>query len=167
VDARVRTGTAVYNITERVLIEEIRRETTEKITAKEMEISLINSRLEEVDSRLMLLYSDNQELSSEQLAARQDLLFMQDTYRAELAVLQEERSQILVDSRSREARLRAQLEERTREFAAAQQRTSSELDFAVGELERMSGEQEVIAAIDAHLAGGLAVVGGMVQLKKD
>jgi len=163
VDAQVRTGTAVYNITERVLIEEIRRETAEKITAKEREIALINFRLEEVDSRLKLLYSDNQELSSEQLAARQDLLFMQDSYRAELAVLNEERSQILVDSHSREARLRAQLEERTREFAAAQQKTSSELDSAMSELEHLAGEQEIIAAIDAHLAGGLVVVGDMVQ----
>ena len=162
-DAQVRKGTAVLNLTERALIEEIRKETAEKINAKEREIASIAMRLEEVDSQIALLYSGNQVLSSEQLAAQERLLSMQNSYRSELAVLHEERSQILESSRSREARLRAQLEERTKEFAAAQQRTSSELDSAVSEIERLAGEQEAVAAIDAHLAGGLAVVGGMVQ----
>ncbi|MCL2245148.1 MAG: hypothetical protein FWC03_11910, partial [Treponema sp.] len=40
IDIQARSGSAVYNLTEKALIEEIRRETSEKIAAKEMEISL-------------------------------------------------------------------------------------------------------------------------------
>ena len=163
VDAQVRKGTAVFNLMERALIEEIRRETAEKISAKEQEISSIASRLNEVDSQLALLYSGNQILSSEQLAAQERLLSMQNSYRAELSVLQEERSQILESSRSREARLRAQLDEREREFAAIRQSSSAALDSAAGELERMTNEKEAVAAIDAQLSGGLASAGELVK----
>ena len=163
-DAQVREGTTVFNLTERALIEEIRRDTSEKIAAKEQEISLISSRLEDVDAQLLLLQSSNIELTAEQLTAQDRLLTSQNTYRADLIALREERSQILEDARSREARLRAQLEERTREFTAAQERTSSELDYAMGELERLANDQERIAAIDAQLAGGLVSISEFVHL---
>lgn len=162
-DAQVRTGGAVYNLTERALIEDIRRDTAQKIAAKEKEIASIASRLDEVDSELFQLYSNNQDLNAEQLAAQQRLLSMHNVFREELATLQEERSQILEDSRSREARLRAQFEERTREIAAAQQRAAGELDSAVGELERLTNEQERIAAIDAQLSGGLAAINAYMK----
>jgi chromosome segregation ATPase len=157
-DAQVRIGKAVYNLTERTLIEEIRKDTAEKIAEKEMEMATITSRLDEVDDELSKLYSSNQALTVEQIAAQERLLAMQNSFREELAVLQDERSQILESSRSREARLRAQLDERTREFAAAQQKVSGELDFAVSELDRLTTEQEKIAAIDAQVSGGLASV---------
>lgn len=162
-DAQVRTGGAVYNLTERALIEDIRRDTAQKIAAKEKEIASIASRLDEVDSELFQLYSSNQDLNAEQLAAQQRLLSMHNVFREELATLQEERSQILEDSRSREARLRAQFEERTREIAAAQQRAAGELDSAVSELERLTNEQERIAAIDAQLSGGLAAINAYMK----
>jgi len=157
-ETQVRTGKAVYNIAERTLIEEIRKDTSEKIAEKEMEMSSISTRLEEVDNELSKLYSSNQALTKEQIAAQEKLLAMQASFRDELAVLQDERSQILEASRSREARLRAQLDERAREYAAAQQKTSSELDYANSELDRLSTEQERIAAIDAQVSGGLASV---------
>jgi predicted RNase H-like nuclease (RuvC/YqgF family) len=155
VDAQVRRGTAVFNLTERALIEDIRRDTAEKISAKEKEISLISSRLDEVNSQLSYFYPGNQILSPEQLSEQERLLSMQNSYRTELAVLHEERSQILENSRSREARLRAQLEEREREFAAP--------DSAAGELEMMTNEKEAVAAIDAQLSGGLASAGELVK----
>jgi len=162
-DAQVRTGGAVFNLTERALIEEIRKETADKIALKESEIASISSRLEEVDNQLTQLYSSNQELTTEQLAAQQRLLASQLSFRADLSALQEERSRILEDSRSREERLRAQLEERAREFSAAQKRVTGERDSAVSELERLSGEQEKTAALDAQLSGGLAVIADAVQ----
>ena len=162
-DAQIKTGTAVYNHMERTLIDEIRKDTAAKIAAKESEISLISSRLEEVDVQLMRLFSTNQELTAEQLAAQEGLLALQNTYRADLSNLREERSQILEDSRSREARLRSQLDERTKEFAAAQESSSRELDSAMSELERLTGEQERIAAIDAQLAGSLPAVSAFIQ----
>jgi len=162
-DAEVRTGNAVYNLTERALIEEIRKDTSEQIAAKEKEIGAITSRMEEIDNELLQLYSSNINLSSDQIEARERLLAMQGTFREELSVLNEERSQILESSRAREARLRAQLEERTREFAAAQQKVSGELETALNELERLSGEQEKIAAVDANFSGGIASIGDMIQ----
>jgi chromosome segregation ATPase len=162
-DAQVREGTAVFNLTERALIEEIRKDTADKIASKEREIAFISSRLEEVDAQLMQLYSSNQELTAEQLSAQGRLLSMQVSFRADLSALNEERSQILEDSRSREARLRALLDERAREFAAAQQKTASERDSAVSELERLTGEQERAAASDAQLSGGLAAIAALVQ----
>jgi DNA repair exonuclease SbcCD ATPase subunit len=157
-DSQVRIGKAVYNLTERTLIEEIRKDTSEKIAEKEMEMATITTRLEEVDDELEKLYSSNKTLNAEQIKAQERLLSLQNSFREELAVLQDERSQILEASRSREARLRAQLDERTREFAAAQQKVSGELDFAVNELDRLTTEQERIAAIDAQVSGGLAAV---------
>ena len=162
-DAQVRTGNAVYDITERALIEEIRKDTSQKLASKEMEIASINSRLENVDAELARLYSSNKELTAEQRAAQERLLAMQNAYRGDLAALQDERSQILEDSRSREAKLRAQLEERAREFAAAEQRTTGELDSAIAELDRLTKEQERIAAIDAQLSGALAAAAGFIQ----
>jgi chromosome segregation ATPase len=162
IDAQVKTGGAVYNLTEKALIEEIRKETAQKIAAKEMEISSITLRLEEVDNQLIELYSI-QDLTIEQLAAQKELIALQASYRDELSALQEERARILEDSRSREAALRAQLEERAREFASVRQRTSDELDSARSEIARLSGEGEKIAAIDAQFAGGLAYINGFVK----
>jgi len=155
-DAQIRTGTAVYNLTERALIEEIRKDTEEKIAAKEREMESIISRLNNVDDELSKLYSNNQTLTTEQIDAQKKLLILQNAFRDQLAALQDERSQILESSRSREARLRAQLEERTKEFAATQQKTSSELEHAKTELDKLTTEQEKIAAIDAQISGGLA-----------
>jgi chromosome segregation ATPase len=157
-DAQVKTGGAVYNLTEMALIEDLRRETAELIAAKEMEMALITSRLEEVDAQLAQLFSGG-DLTAEQLDAQERLFAMQSSYRDGLSVLQDERSQILEASRSREARVRAQLDERTRVHAAS----SGELDSSMAELERLSGEQERIAAIDAQLAGGLSSVYELVN----
>jgi len=162
-DAQVRTGNAVYDITERALIEEIRKDTSQKLASKENEIASINSRLEDVDAELAKLYSSNKELTAEQRAAQERLLAMQNTYRSDLSALQEERSKILEDSRSREAKLKAQLEERSREFAAAQQKTSSELDAASAELDRLTTEQQKMAVVDAQLSGALAAISSYVK----
>jgi len=165
-DAQVRTGDAVYNLTERALIDEIRKDTADKIAAKENEIASIVTRLNEVDDELSKLYSSNQNLNADQKTTQEKLLVLQNNYRDQLAVLQDERSQILEASRLREARLRAQLDERTREFAAAQQKASSDLESAVGELEKLRTEQEKIAAIDAQISGGLASAKENIQKKQ-
>jgi chromosome segregation ATPase/ElaB/YqjD/DUF883 family membrane-anchored ribosome-binding protein len=165
-EAQVKTGDAVYNLTERALIEEIRKDTAEKIAAKEKEIASIVSHLSEVDDELSKLYSNNQNLNADQIKAQGRLLAMQNYYRDQLTVLQDERSQILEESRLKEARLRAQLDERTREFATAQQKVSTELESAVSELEKLRTEQEKIAAIDAQISGGLASAKDYIQKKQ-
>lgn len=152
-DAQVRTGKAVYNLTERALVEEIRGETEQRIAAKEMEIFSIVSQLEEIDAQLLQLQSENQELTSEQLAAQKRLLVLQASYGEELSALQEEKAQILEASRLQEAGFRTLLEQRSRE--TSEQITSGEPDFANGEFDRLAGERETIAALDAQFAGGL------------
>ncbi|MDR1253111.1 MAG: hypothetical protein LBK62_13260 [Treponema sp.] len=161
-DIQVREGTMVYNSAERALIEEIRKETESRIVAKEQEIALIVSKLEGVDEELRELYSSNQELSAEQLAVEDRLRSLQEEYRSSLIVLQDERSSILEDSRSREASLRAQLEARIRELAAASERNESALSSARRELEWLSREQEKAAAIEAQLGGSFAVVNDQI-----
>ncbi|MCL2722391.1 MAG: hypothetical protein FWD47_13760 [Treponema sp.] len=166
-DERNRTGNAVYNLVEQALIDEIRKETAEKIAAKELEIASITSRLNDVDNQLSLLRSSNIELTSEQLITQENLLALQHTYRSELAVLQDERALILENSRSREARIRAQLDERTREFAAAQQTASGELSEAMKEIERLTTERERLAAIEALFLGGIDVYLEQLRLEQN
>jgi len=155
-DAQVRAGGAVFNLTERALIEDIRKDTAAKIALKEQEITEISTRLAEVDAQLVRLYPSDQILNDEQLAAQNNLLSLQNSYRIDLSALREERAQILEDARSREAMLRA-------EFAAAQMQSSGELDSARRELALLTGEQEKIAAIDAQMAGGFASINESVQ----
>jgi chromosome segregation ATPase len=165
-DEQVKMGATYYNPAEKALIEEIRVDTSEKIAAKEMEISTITTQLEKVDNDLLDLHSKNEELTAEQMATVKELEALQVKYREDLDRLQDERSRILEEARSREAALRAQLEERIREAAtaqAAQQKTTSELDSATAELDRLSNEQNRIAAIEAQLTGGLATVGILIQ----
>ena len=161
-DVQYRKGKAVFNTTERALIEEIRKDTQDKISVKEREIALIASRLSAVDDELMQLLSSNISLTEEQMATRERLTATQALFRQELGLLQEERSQILETSRTREARLRTQLEERTREFAVAQEKVSGELEAAMSELERLTREQDKIASIDAQLAGGIASISDLI-----
>jgi len=157
-NAEVRTGKVVYNVTERALIEEIRKDTANKIAAKESEIGKIAARLEQVDNELLTLYSNNEELNAEQRAAQARLLAMQNAFREELGMLQDERSQILENSRAKEATLRAQMEQRTKEYTAAQQKASGDLEAAMRELELLKKEKERLEAVEQLFAGGLALM---------
>jgi chromosome segregation ATPase len=157
-DEEIKAGHIVYNMTERALIEEIRKDTAAKIAAKESEIDRITSRLNQVDDELLTLYSSNEELTAEQRAAQTRLLAMQNAFREELGLLQDERSLILENSRAKEANLRAQMEQRTREFSAAQQKASGELEAATRELELLRKEKERLDAAEKLFAGGLALV---------
>jgi len=148
-DAQVRTGDAVFNTTEKALIEEIRKETAEKIAVKEKEIASISSQLKDIDDELLSLHSSNQELTAEQRATQERLLALQASYRSELAYLENEKTQIIETSRASEARLRAQLDERNREYAAASTRAAGELEAAVRELERLANENERMRALEA------------------
>jgi len=162
IDAQARTGSAVYNLTERALIEEIRRDTAEKLAAKDREISIIASRLGEVDTQLLFLQSVF-EMTSEQAETQETLLGLRQVYRDDLSLLQEERASILEESRVNEAALRARLEERSKEFTASQQITSGELTSAVTELMRLTSEQDKIAAIDAQVSGGFASLNDIIR----
>jgi chromosome segregation ATPase len=150
-DAQVREGEKVYNSAERALIEEIRKETSSRLEAKEREISLITSKLASIDAELRELYSNNTELSVDQQAVGDQLRATQDEYLATLAKLQDERSLILEESRTREAILQTQLENRTRELINVSQQSATEINFARDELDRLITEQAQSATVDAQM----------------
>ncbi|MDR1574761.1 MAG: hypothetical protein LBS37_02040 [Treponema sp.] len=162
-DIRVREGPVVYNSAERALIEEIRRETASRIAAKEQEIASIISKLADVDTELQKLHSSNEELSVEQLAAEEQLTALKAEYHSGLATLQDERSLILEDARAREANLRALLEARIRDLAAASEQNEAALSSAQSELERLTAEQQTAASIEAQMAGYFALVNDRIH----
>ncbi|MDR1636872.1 MAG: hypothetical protein LBR93_05995 [Treponema sp.] len=152
-EAALRLGNRAYNSTEWALIREIRRETARELEEKEGEIVSISSKLAGVDGELRKLHSSNEELTAEQRAVEADLQRLQEEYRASLGSLQDDRSRILEASRTREASLRAQLEAQTQELTAANEQSREALGAARAELDRLSGDQEKGAAIEAHMSG--------------
>ncbi|GHV35940.1 hypothetical protein AGMMS49546_00290 [Spirochaetia bacterium] len=160
--AQIREGRAVYNSAERALIQEIRRETARELEEKEREISLITGKLSGVDAELQELHSSNQELTAEQRETEMELQRRQEEYRSSLGLLQNERAQLLESSRAREAGLRAQLEERTRELTAVTEQGNA----ARAELERLSSDQEKAAAIEAQLSARYATAAAQIFMDK-
>ncbi|MDR1419779.1 MAG: hypothetical protein LBI86_05355 [Treponema sp.] len=154
-DVEIRQGRVVYNAAERVLIREIRRETAERITEKEKEISLVVSRLEDVDAELQEIQAA---AGLEAEERREYLGRLQEEYRLRIDTLHDERTAILETSRAREDALRVQLEERAKELAAVSQESGAALAGARNELARLSGEQERLAVIEGQLAGLYAEV---------
>jgi chromosome segregation ATPase len=162
-EAALRQGNVAYSSTEWALIREIRRETARELEEKEGEIVSISSKLAGVDEELRKLYSSNEELTAEQRAVEADLQRLQEEYRSSLGSLQDERSRILEASRTREASLRAQLEAQTRELAEANEQSREALRAARAELDRLSGDQEKGAAIEAHMSGLYAEAAAQVN----
>jgi len=157
-DAEVREGAKVYNTAERALIEEIRKETSSRLEAKESEISQIASQLENVDAELRDLHSSAQELTAEQKAAEDRLRTMREEYLATLNNLNDERSIILEEARAREASLQAQLESRTRELAMVAEQSAAAIGMAQEELDRLSREQAQAASVEAQMGAFFATL---------
>ena len=151
-DAQARTGTKVYNNVERALIEEIRKETISLLKAKEREITLIITKLEGIDAEMSGLQPDSREFTAEEKAARKRLKALQEEYLSTLAVLQDERSQILENAREREAFIQAQFASRTSELAI----DYSQQNAADGELGRLNMEQSQAAAVEAQISAFFA-----------
>jgi chromosome segregation ATPase len=159
-DAQVREGAKVYNAAERALIEEIRKETSSRLEDKENEISLINAQLEGIDAELRELLSNNQELNTEQKAAESRLKSIQDEHRKSLSSLQNDRSRILEESRTRESTLQAQLEYRTRELDIVSEQGADE---SRDEMDRLSREQAQAAAIEAQMGALFASLNSKIS----
>jgi chromosome segregation ATPase len=162
---QISEGTKVYNAAERALIEEIRKETSSRLKEKETEISLINSQLEGIDTELRELLSNNQELNTEQKTTQSRLKSMQDAHRKALSSLQEERSDILEEARTRESSLQAQLEGRIRELALASQSAAGG-DVSYDEIDRLSREQTQAAAVEAQMAALFTSLNNKINLNQ-
>jgi uncharacterized coiled-coil protein SlyX len=99
------------------------------------------------------LASYREELEAERRNAEAKLQQLQEEYRNSLTGLQAERAQILEASRSREASLRAQLEERAGELTARYEQNQAALNSAQEELRRLSDEQDQVVLFDRQMAG--------------
>lgn len=164
-DAEAREGVKTYTSEERALIGEIRKETSSRIEEKENEISLMASRLEDVDTRLQSMHSMYNELTAEQQSTEKQLLSLQEEYRFSLAALRDERSRILEEARVKEATLQAQLEARTWELSSAAEQNAAAFGRAQGELDRLSREQEKAVLVEAELGAFFANLNGQIQAK--
>jgi chromosome segregation ATPase len=162
-DVRLRAGTKVFNSAERALIEEIRKETLLQIEEKENEINRIIAKMTEVDALLEEMYSSNRELSADQRAAEDSLKLLYEEYRQGLSALQDDRSRILENARTRETALYAQLEARTREFSAVSEQQEAAMTAAYGELERLNAEHDKAAVIEAQLTAYVTSAGALIR----
>jgi septal ring factor EnvC (AmiA/AmiB activator) len=152
-DADIREGSLVLGLTERKLIQEIRRETSRLIGEKEREINDYLAKLADAGAEYKELEASVESLTEEQQQRAEYLLKVQDEYRGAITGLQEERARILEDARSRETELRAQAEERARELASRIEQSASELTAAQEELGRLSSDQERAARVESQMGG--------------
>ncbi|MDR0473733.1 MAG: hypothetical protein LBH43_08720 [Treponema sp.] len=162
-DLDIREGSAVLDLTERKLIQEIRLEMNRRLGEKEHEISDILFRLEEAGAEYRELELSAASLSDEQKERAGYLLRVQEDYRNTLLNLHNERARILEDSRQREQALRVQAEERARELSSRIEQGEASLAAVTEELERLSGEQERAASAEALLGGYYAVLDNQIN----
>jgi|GEM_PF-614751 len=108
---QARQGIRVFNPMERTIIDEIRRETSDMLGVKDMEIAIITHFLAEVEAQMELI-ADSEILTPEQLATYGQLMERQERLRMELAQAQEGRSRILNEAHIQEAVVQAQFNTR-------------------------------------------------------
>jgi chromosome segregation ATPase len=161
-EVKIRESGAVLGITERKLIQEIRRETSRQISEKEAAIEAMNEKIAEVDAELVRLDS-LEALTDEQRAAMSELHRQQDEYRLSLQGLQSERARILAEARQREAALNARLEEQQGALENLSAQSRAEIQAAREELAKLSGDQEKSALAEKQLGAYFAVVGREIQ----
>jgi len=148
----IRLGSAALGLTERKLIQEIRRETIRKLSEKENEISKIQKQLEDAENEYRQLERSMETLTWEQMARAEYLISLREEYQLSLSYLLDERTMILEDARLKESGLRAQAAERSGESSQIDQ-SSVVSGEAMDELARLSNEQEKAAAAEAQLSG--------------
>jgi hypothetical protein len=158
----IRESGAVLGITERALIQEIRRETNQKLFQKEEAIEAMNFQIAGVEAELERLDS-LEALSDEQRETMAALRLRQEEYRAGLEALQSERAQILAEAVRRETALHTRLEEQREAIENLSEQSRSEIGTAREELAKLSSEQEKAALIERQLNGYFAAVEKFVQ----
>ena len=160
----IRENASPLGLTERRLIQEIRRETATRMAEKEAEIAAILSMLSDLDTEYQALQIESETENNQ--ATRQhfeSLQALQTEYQNTLTILNSERAQILEDSRVREADLYAQAEAQAEELEEAVAQSRAELASARDELQRLAAEQETVAQIEAQLGGLYAVASAQIQ----
>ncbi|GAB6393343.1 MAG: hypothetical protein MdMp014T_2716 [Treponematales bacterium] len=153
-EAAVRDSGAALGITERALIQEIRKESAAEVRAKEAEIDGILAKLSAVDAEYQRLQSalesgapQDMEQNRRNLAR---LRTLQDEYQNTLSGLRGEKALLLEGARSREASAR------TRPEDAGE--TGGGPAPAREELRRLDGERRRLTAAEAQMEGLYEVI---------
>jgi chromosome segregation ATPase len=152
-EQQIRESRAVLGLTERMLIQEIRQETSRLIGEKEIEINNILSMLSAVDTEYRVLYESVETLTEAQRERAAYLLMMHEEYQRTLSLLQDERAMILEDARLREANLRAHAEERASELSLRIEQSQASLSLAMEELRLLGSEQERANRAESQMGG--------------
>jgi chromosome segregation ATPase len=164
-EARFTLGEVSPGITERKLIEEIRRETSDKLSAKDAEIAEILAKIAGIDVEIedvLLQFDKNTILENEKDKTLTDLQKQKDEYQARLTALQKERGQLLEVARAREAALRSQ-RETSRAITEQVQSVQSELTSVQEQMWKLTEENEKNALIDRQLDGYFASVNAQIE----
>jgi chromosome segregation ATPase len=163
----IREQNTSLGITERKLIQEIRKETARQIYEKEQEIDDIMGKLTGVDAEYQNLQQEMEkgtyQLTQQNIENMNRLKSLQEEYRSNLSVLNTERAKIVEESRAREANLHAQLEEKVGALTAQVAEANSDLSAAREELSKLSDEQEKARKAEAQLAGLYAAVNNQIK----
>ena len=162
-DGDIRRVSAGLGYTERTLIQEIRRETSRRISEKETEIDGIRSMLSSADAEYRILLGSVETLTEEQKERAAYLLAMQEEYQDTLLVLQNEQARIIEDSRMQEAALRAQAEELVHDLSGQIAQSQAMLGSAMDELKRLGSERERAAMAESQMSGFYKVLGRQID----
>ncbi|MDR1059255.1 MAG: hypothetical protein LBL43_06865 [Treponema sp.] len=166
-DMDIRETAAALGITERKLIQEIRKETALRISQKEDEINGMMSRLAEVDAEYQELQASmeredalNTRQNQENLARLQNL---QEDYRNTLSGLRTERAQMVEESRTREAALRAQMEEKVAALTSEVEATEAGLAASLEELRSLQYNQDRVLMAENQMEGFYSTIQNSIR----
>jgi chromosome segregation ATPase len=165
-EQEIRESRAVLGLTERMLIQEIRQETERRIRENEKQINDVLLKLQAVDAEYKGLQIPVADMTAPQKQRAASLLILYDEYRRTLWGLNEEKAEILENSRQREADLRAQAEERAETLSSQMGQSRSEFDAAIEELNVLGTEQERINRAERQMNGFYALLKIQVESGK-
>jgi chromosome segregation ATPase len=165
-------GDVTLGSAERKLIEEIRKETAGRISAKDAEIAGILAKLNDVDSEIQNLQTvfDESAIPQEQLEVERgrmaDLQKRKEEYQSQLESLQEERGKILEEARIKETNLHNQIADKTNELedlSTLYEQTQSDLGSAQDQLRKITDAEERATLIDRQLEGYYASLNSQIK----
>ena len=162
-EQEIRDSSATLGLTERKLIQEIRKETNRQIDEKEKEIDDILSKLSATDAEYRDLQASVETLTEAQQERAAYLSNLQEEYHDTLSALNDEKAKILEDSMESEAALRAQAEEKTKELSSAVEQSQADLGAAMEELRRLGAEQERGARVESQVAGFFTSLNSLID----
>ena len=158
----IHENSASLGLTERKMIQEIRKETSRLISEKEKEISNIRSKLSAADAEQRELQSSVESLTEEQKARVAALLVLQEEYRHTLSGLQDEKAMIIEDSMQKEANLRSLAEEKAKALSSEVEQSQASLGAAMEELRQLGREQERAGRMEDQMSGFYRTVNNQI-----